>query len=201
MDFIIEFNNSIPDLLCDNIINLYEETNDKYAGQTLGGVQLDIKNTTDFIIPQNNNKWEKIEKFLYKELIRKLVKYIEIIDKKLNINENNYDITFSLFDNKNLFTESFMIQKYDKSCGKYVYHNDFSLHYEKEKSYRVLTFLWYLNDVTEGGETAFWNDYKIIPEKGKLLLFPASWSYPHSGKMPISNDKYIITGWLYILSD
>ena len=49
----------------------------------------------------------------------------------------------------------------------------------------------------EGGETQFWDNYKVKPQKGKLVLFPASWTYPHSGLMPISHDKYIITGWIY----
>ena len=62
---------------------------------------------------------------------------------------------------------------------------------------RKLTFLWYINDVEEGGETEFFGNHKIKPEAGKLILFPASWTFPHCGKMPISDDKYIITGWLW----
>ena len=42
----------------------------------------------------------------------------------------------------------------------------------------------------------FWKRKTIKPEAGKLLLFPASWTFPHCGQMPISHDKYIITGWL-----
>jgi hypothetical protein len=38
----------------------------------------------------------------------------------------------------------------------------------------------------------------VKPEAGKLLFFPATWTYPHRGMMPISNDKYIITGWIYL---
>ena len=57
---------------------------------------------------------------------------------------------------------------------------------------------WYLNDVEDGGETEFCGDFTIRPEVGKLIFFPASWCYPHRGKMPISGDKYIITGWLHI---
>ena len=32
---------------------------------------------------------------------------------------------------------------------------------------------------------------------GKLLIFPATWTYMHRGNVPISEDKYIVTGWLY----
>ena len=61
----------------------------------------------------------------------------------------------------------------------------------------LLTFLFYLNTLEEGGHTEFWGNYKIKPETGKLLLFPASWTFPHCGKTPISDNKYIITGWIY----
>ena len=66
----------------------------------------------------------------------------------------------------------------------------------QQKRYRMITYLWYLNDVDKGGETEFWGTYKVKPEAGKLILFPATWSYPHCGNIPISNAKYIITGWL-----
>jgi hypothetical protein len=52
--------------------------------------------------------------------------------------------------------------------------------------------------VENGGETEIWDDFKIKPETGKLLLFPSSWTFPHRGVMPISDNKYIITGWLYV---
>jgi hypothetical protein len=90
-----------------------------------------------------------------------------------------------------------MIQKYDKLDGKYIYHDDSFIDFNKNR-YRVFTYLWYLNTVTEGGETVFWDSYKIKPEAGKLVLFPACWTFPHTGKMPISDNKYIITGWVYV---
>ena len=89
-----------------------------------------------------------------------------------------------------------MIQKYKKFQGKYTYHHDFYNDYES-KRHRTVTYLWYLNDVEEGGETEFWGSYNIKPKKGKLIFFPATWCFPHRGKMPISSDKYIITGWFY----
>lgn len=198
-DFIIEYKYSIPEPLCDKIIKMFETQDNKHKGITASGIYIDIKDTTDFIIPIMDEKWNKVESFLYKELFSKIKKYIKTINQKMNLDsKDNYNIDYNYFENTNFFTEYFMIQKYNKNIGKYVYHNDFLLSDTIDKSFRVITFIWYLNNVKEGGETVFWNNYKINPEKGKLVLFPACWSYPHTGKVPISSDKYIITGWLFI---
>ena len=50
----------------------------------------------------------------------------------------------------------------------------------------------YLNDVEEGGETAFFHqNIKVKPEKGKMVIFPPYFTHMHKGMRPISNDKYI----------
>lgn len=189
VDFIYQYPNSIPKILCEDIIQLFEEEQDKYEGVVISGLNKNVKDTTDFVIPKRNDKWKKIEKFLYKELFNKIIRY----KNNLQQNEyNNYNIKF-LFLKGDLFAKDFLISKYRQNTGKYIYHNDFSY---SEKSARVITFLWYLNDIEEGGETIFWDNYKIKPESGKLILFPATWTYPHTGKIPISSNKYIITGWL-----
>ena len=61
---------------------------------------------------------------------------------------------------------------------------------------RYITFIWYLNDVSEGGETEMKGNIRIKPEAGKLLLFPSTWTYPHCSRPTISNDKYAIVGWI-----
>ena len=58
--------------------------------------------------------------------------------------------------------------------------------------------MWYLNTVDEGGETEFFDGGIIKPSKGTLVLFPATWDNVHRGKMPISSDKYICNGWIYL---
>jgi len=194
-EYIVLEKKSIPDLLCTTIIELFEKEEHKCEGVTLSGVNKKVKKTTDFVIPKNNEVWKDIEKFLYEELSRNIKKYKKKIMGSGYDRENNYNIEYDTFENAPLFTESFMIQKYEKNNGKYVYHNDFA---RKDNSHRVITFLWYLNTVEEGGETVFWDNYKIRPEEGNLLLFPATWTYPHTGKMPLSDNKYIITGWLSI---
>ena len=62
---------------------------------------------------------------------------------------------------------------------------------------RYLVFLWYLNDVAEGGETAFVDlDLAVTPKAGRLVVFPPYWMFQHEGRPPISNDKYILSTYL-----
>jgi len=64
---------------------------------------------------------------------------------------------------------------------------------------RVMTYILYLNDLPEdaGGETEFlYLSKRIKPEKGKLLLFPGSYTHTHRGNPPLSGEKYIMTGWV-----
>jgi len=192
--FLYEDSTSLDISLCNRIIELYENEENKYEGVTRGGLNKSVKDTTDFVIPydaSSNTDWLNISDILYNELNKNLHKYIVKIRQYLN-NEK-----YILFDAKCLTENLFMIQKYIKNRGHYIYHNDSSFEPDRTK-YRVLTYLWYLNDITEGGETEFWGNYKIKPTAGKLLIFPSSWSFPHCGKMPISDNKYIITGWLYL---
>lgn len=195
MNFIYENDNSLCEELCNEIIELYECDETKYDGMTFGGLQKKIKNTTDLIIPQNNEKWKKIEQCLYKELHKNISKYIEQINCVSYNPEFNNGRDTHIFKNDNLDVRTFIVQKYEKNKGEYVYHNDFG--FENGK-YRVITCLWYLNCVEEGGETQFWDSYKIKPKTGKIILFPATWTFQHRGLMPKSSNKYIITNWLYL---
>jgi Rps23 Pro-64 3,4-dihydroxylase Tpa1-like proline 4-hydroxylase len=187
---------SLPDVLCDEIITLYENEGTRYKGVTFSGVNTTIKDTTDFIIPKNNSTWNKIERFLYKELYNNLSKYIQNLRESNYESDKNNQKILQIFDKEILHIDNLMCQKYNKGTGKYIYHNDFLSDY-KNKRHRVITYLWYLNDVIEGGETEFFGNFNIQPKKGQLIFFPASWCFPHRGKIPISDNKYIITGWFY----
>lgn len=191
---------SLSSELCNDIIQLFEIENKKYEGVTAAGLNKNIKNTMDFVIPKDNNKWYKIYNFLSKELQYNIKEYLNNLnnnDEYKNINQDT-NITYKFFDNNKYYIHNFMVQRYNRNEGKYVYHNDFMIDHKKKQN-RIITYLWYLNDVIEGGETTFHSgEIKINPEIGKLILFPACWSYPHCGKMPLSSSKYIITGWIYI---
>ncbi|MCU0767784.1 MAG: 2OG-Fe(II) oxygenase [Gammaproteobacteria bacterium] len=62
----------------------------------------------------------------------------------------------------------------------------------------ALRELWYLNDVPgPGGETEFlYQDVKVRPERGKLVLFPPFWTHEHRAAPVRSGAKYIATTWV-----
>lgn len=73
-------------------------------------------------------------------------------------------------------------------------------HYESSSvgfTRRLLTYILYLNDVEEGGETEFLYLHKRIkPKAGTFVLFPAAFTHTHRGNPPLSNTKYVVTGWV-----
>ena len=73
-------------------------------------------------------------------------------------------------------------------------------HYERaclESTTRVLTWMTYLNDVSDGGGTHFsYQDVTVRAEKGKTLVWPSDFTHTHVGEVSTTQDKYIITGWL-----
>jgi len=75
----------------------------------------------------------------------------------------------------------------------------FQLHFDSidHVANRYLVLLWYLNDVTVGGETGFAGlDLGIAPKAGRLLMFPPYWMYQHEGRVPVTEDKYILSTYL-----
>jgi prolyl 4-hydroxylase len=75
----------------------------------------------------------------------------------------------------------------------------FQLHFDAIYSVanRYLVFLWYLNDVVEGGETRFPQlGISVKPATGRLLIFPPYWMYQHEGAPPQSGDKFILSTYL-----
>jgi hypothetical protein len=88
---------------------------------------------------------------------------------------------------------NFKLQRYFPSEGYFVYHfeND-----GPNVSNRVLAWMIYLNDVSDGGHTEFPSQKKKYqPRMGDVLLWPAHFTHPHRGITSKSQTKYIATGW------
>jgi hypothetical protein len=191
---------SLSSEVCRDLIELFENEDRKYDGVTHGGLQKNVKDTKDFIIPDNEPKWYKYYHLFHNELTRNLQIYLNKLNENPSFKNENQNTTaiYKHFNNSKIACSVFMLQRYIMNEGRYIYHNDFSVDFKNKKN-RIITYLWYLNDVEEGGETDFPDiNIKVKPETGKLVLFPATWDFPHCGKMPISSNKYIVTGWLYV---
>jgi hypothetical protein len=64
----------------------------------------------------------------------------------------------------------------------------------------MLAFLFYLNDVEEGGETSFTDHLKgndVIPVRGRLLVVPTWMGFPHEAKEVIKGTKYMIKTYIH----
>lgn len=126
--------------------------------------------------------------------------YYSRIDSVYSHYKKSVDIPF-LPDKDSYTYEHVRIKKYEANDK-----DEFGLHVDvgdSDSSKRFLTFFIYLNDVDEGGETAFQDinnlDVLIKPKQGRMVVFPPMWMFPHRGLRPISNDKYIASTYLHYI--
>jgi hypothetical protein len=88
---------------------------------------------------------------------------------------------------------AYKIQKTKIGGGYHIWHYESAI---REQCNRLLTWILYLNDVHEGGETEFlYQHMRVKPEQGTLVIWPAAFTHTHRGNPPLSNEKYIVTGW------
>lgn len=92
------------------------------------------------------------------------------------------------------------LQKYDAGEGHYrAWHSEVAPSPADggEALHRVLLWMYYLNDVDEGGETSFYfQDRRVTPRQGTLVIAPAGFTHTHRAEVPRSGDKYIATSWV-----
>lgn len=174
-DFIWIKRNVLSEEFCQHCIEKFEKDDKKHQGLVRSGLCLDTKVSTDLSISSKDN-WKEEDKIFFDSLTSNIESYLENVPYANEVVPNPKDTGYN-------------IQRTDPG-GFYTWHQD-------QWKNRRITFIWYLNDVTEDGYTEFSTGYKVQPETGKLLLFPALWPWVHRGFPPKSEVKYICTGWLY----
>lgn len=179
--FIFEKKDALPGPLCDDMIERFEKNSeDQYPGRIGQTVSEDsgIKKTTDLVV-SGKEHWKDVDNNLF---------------RSMGIAIKEFREAFPYF--KGPFKDmGYNLQRYNPG-EFYHWHIDGGSH---DFSQRQLVAIWYLNDVPEGagGETEFsFQDVKIRPEKGKLVLFPPFWTHEHRAVTLTEGVKYIATTWI-----
>lgn len=184
----------------------------EYGNNFIRGLQIDNDTVYDSLIQYANIapdlcdgavgiKGESIVDFTIKSgLDCDLSKNVPLCVDYCNILQNVLQEYISIFPYSNKYS-AFGISTPIILC-KYRCGDSFSSwHCERGSSdlkiaSRHLTFMTYLNDVDEGGQTEFFHQkVQIFPKKGLTLIWPADWTYTHRGIPSTTQEKYIVTGW------
>tara|TARA_B100001741_G_scaffold149467_1_gene123373 strand:- start:5344 stop:5937 length:594 start_codon:yes stop_codon:yes gene_type:complete len=178
--FIYEFQNSLSEDECNQIIDKFEDSKeDHYKGRVGQNFteNFDIKKSTDMVI-SGKKDWKDFDTLFFTSL-----------SKALSAVKKEFDFFSGPF--KDI---GYAVQR--TNPGEYFHwHIDSGSH---QFSDRQLVAIWYLNNVDgPGGETEFLNqNVKIKPETGKLILFPPFWTHEHRGVTLEKGIKYIATTWI-----
>ncbi|MEC4728282.1 2OG-Fe(II) oxygenase [Shewanella sp. D64] len=218
MDFIEVYPDAIPADLCDQLIESFEKHQGVTDGRTGHGVDLTKKVSRDLTL----DSFEDLLP-LRNELLSHTLKYSTNYFNKYSMaligavsvqvaNEKGLGVTLTP-DNYQTLGEpraealvkylyrsgTINVQKYPQSLGGYLHwHSEqFPQAGHNEALHRVVLYMFYLNDVEEGGETEFfYQDRKLKPKKGTMVIAPAGFTHSHRGNTPLSGDKYIATSWV-----
>ena len=91
----------------------------------------------------------------------------------------------------------FNLQRYAPGEGFKQWHCDWTISDEAtEPMNRVLAWILYCNSVEEAGTEFHWQEYHEVAERGKLVIYPASPSHIHRGRVNDERSKTIATGWI-----
>ena len=121
-------------------------------------------------------------------------KYAELMTQVIQKAYMNYRTGLPVLPAADLAILDYTIRVYPKGEGIFKTHVDQA---EGGTISRLFACIIYLNDVEEGGETFFphWN-IGCKCERGKILIFPCNWIFPHGSNKNISDDKYILTAFI-----
>jgi hypothetical protein len=180
-NFIGIFKNAFTKDFCESVIKQYEIMDSSGHGRTRFGVEKNIIDDTQIFADDIDYIPLRMATKEFNEIF--WGKYFPV-----------YEEEYSVLKNSDRHTNyNFKIQKTKIGGGYHIWHYESST---RDRSNRLLTWILYLNDVQEGGETEFlYQHMRVKPEQGTLVIWPAAFTHTHRGNPPLSNEKYIVTGW------
>jgi hypothetical protein len=218
-DFIEVYPDAVPAAACRQMVAQFEASGQAAPGRTSTGVDVAVKNSSDITI-SGKPEWQAANALLQKAAFDGLKRYVKkypflligplalrlphpTTGEVMLLTADTFpQVTDEQF-RQLLFTAfrpgAINLQKYLAGRGGYPHwHSEITPRLgNPDTMHRVLLFTVYLNDVPEAGETEFvFQNRKIAPKTGSLLLAPAGFTHTHRGNTPVGGDKYIATSWI-----
>lgn len=167
--------------ICNDLIKFFEKNKSCQSAGKVGQGEVDtkIKNSTDICLKDH------LQNPIVISYLTNLKKVLEEYKKKYIYCDKSL-ASWKLYD-------KFNIQKYLPNQGFYAWHTERA---SLLTQYRHLTFMTYLNDIDDDGETEwYYQKLKVKPEKGLTIIWGSDWTFTHRGVPSKTQTKYIITGW------
>lgn len=218
-DFIEVYENALDAQVCRDLISNFETSGKLTRGATAGGVNPRLKDSWDLDVSRHA-EWKNAENLLNGAMLRAMLAYIRkytylalaptaLYRKRADGTDAQMlgidDVrTLPDADLQRLVTQLFRpggvnIQRYFADEGGYPYwHSEIAPKANGDDNlHRVLLWTIYLNDDFSEGETEFlYQQRRIVPKAGSLLIAPAGFTHTHRGNMPKGGNKYIATSWV-----
>jgi len=180
-DFIRCYDNVVDESFCKEIIKTFDTSDFQYYDREQRPSFNELNISQRYLA--EDPKWMSIQAKLQDYFIDA----IELYMKTLDLNPD--------FPSKYAF-EEYRIKMYN--ANEYDQFKDHVDVGNYNSARRFLVCFLYLNTVDVGGETNFPKiSHSVSPKCGRMLLFPATWQYRHSGQIPRSDKKYIVGTYLH----
>jgi 2OG-Fe(II) oxygenase superfamily len=217
-DFIAITPNALAPEICAEIIGHIRASDALRPGQVGGGVFPELKHSRDITIT-GNPEWQQVEQTLNMAMLGGLIRYLreypQALIAPLMLQQPGPDGALRRLSADDLAAKddagiieliraclrpgSINLQWYRAGEGGYPYwHCElYPRDNTAETLHRHLLWTLYLNDDFEEGETEFmFQQRKVKPETGVLLIAPTSFTHTHRGNRPQRGDKFIATSWI-----
>jgi hypothetical protein len=216
-DFIEVFDGVLTPETCADIVRRFESSGQAQPGLVGGGLYPDLKDSSDIGI-NGKPEWRDVEVLLVRSVLAATLQYLRrypyalIAPLMLERGEGEKrervsaevlaampDVELEAIVRSVFRPGRINLQRYRGGQGGYPYwHCElYPRDARCETLHRHLLWTLYLNDGFAAGETEFlYQNRKIAPRTGSLVIAPAAFTHTHRGNRPEGGDKYIATSWI-----
>lgn len=218
MDFIEVIDDAVDRDTCAAIVSRLRGSEGLQPGRVGGGVYPELKHSRDLRISGNPDWAEvdaRLQQAVFAGVLGYLRKYPQTLISPLMLQQPDTNgglrrlqaEDFAAMDDKAvadlarvcLRPGAINLQWYSAGEGGYPYwHCElYPRDASAETLHRHLLWTLYLNDGFEEGETEFlFQQIKVKPRTGSLLIAPTAFTHTHRGNRPQNGDKFIATSWI-----